>query len=301
METLEPGDIVDVIAPAAKCSQADVIAVKKILTSWNLIPRISIDIFGDDLLCANSDEKRFSQLSDALLNTESKAIWCLKGGYGCARLIANLEKLSKPKHQKWFIGFSDITVLHLFLQQKWGWQTWHGPGVRQVALAEIELHHIQEIKNIIFGEQKNIEFTLKPMNAAAKQIGDIDAMVTGGTLSLLQTSIGTSWQVNANNKILFIEDCNERGYKLDRMLQHLKQAKIFSKVKAVLLGDFIGGEEPNGVSLVSPVLQRFAEESTFPVLYCSEVGHGKSNRILPFGMPVNLSMGEMGKLTIKNF
>lgn len=299
MQTLKNGDVVDVIAPAASCSKEDITAVQNLLISWNLVPRIPQDIFGDDLLCANSDEKRFLQLQDALLNTESKAVWCLKGGYGCARLISRLAELPIPQQTKLFIGFSDITVLHLFLQQKWHWQTLHGPGARQVALELIDQNHIQEIKNIIFGEQKTIEFKLEPLNNAAKKTVNINSTVTGGTLSILQTSIGTNWQVYAKNKILFFEDVNERGYKVDRMLQHLKQAEIFTNVKAVLFGDFIGGEEPEGFSLVEKVIKRFAQESDFPVLLCTGVGHGKLNRVLPLGFTANLSLGEAGLLTIR--
>lgn len=299
MQSLTPGDTIDIIAPATGCNKQDVEAVKNLLTSWNLIPRIPTDLFGEDLLCINSNEKRFAQLKDALCNTESKVIWCLKGGYGCARLIPELEKLAKPTQPKLLIGFSDITVLHLFLQQKWNWQTLHGPGARQVALETIDLNNIHEIKNIFFGNQKIIEFKLSPLNKAAGQNIGMDTTITGGTLSLIQTSLGTSWQIDAKNKILFLEDCNERGYKVDRMLQHLKQAGAFSDIHAVIFGDFIGGQEPEGFSLVDKVIQRFAEENDFPVLSCPDIGHGKFNRPLPFGTPANLSLGTTNLLTVK--
>lgn len=299
MQSLNPGDTIDIIAPATGCNKQDVEAVKNLLTSWNLIPRIPADLFGEDLLCINSDEKRFAQLKDALFNSESKAVWCLKGGYGCVRLISELEKLTKPPQQKLLIGFSDITVLHLFLQQKWNWQTLHGPGARQVALETIDHNTIQEIKNIIFGNQKIIEFKLCSLNKAARQNIVTDTMITGGTLSLIQTSLGTSWQIDAKNKILFLEDCNERGYKVDRMLQHLKQAGAFSNIHAVIFGDFIGGQEPEGFSLVEKVIQRFAHENNFPVLSCPDIGHGKVNRPLPFRTPANLALGTTNLVTVK--
>lgn len=299
MYSLNPGDSIDIIAPATGCSKQDVETVKNLVTSWHLIPRVPTDLFGEDLLCINSDEKRFAQLKDALFNTESKAIWCLKGGYGCARLIPELEKLAKPTQPKLLIGFSDTTVLHLFLQQKWNWQTLHGPGARQVALETIDDNSIQEIKNIIFGNQKIIKFKLSPLNKAAKKNISIDSIITGGTLSLIQTSLGTSWQIDSKNKILFLEDCNERGYKIDRMLQHLKQASVFSDIKAVIFGNFIGGQEPEGFSLVDKVLQRFAEENNFPVLSCPDIGHGKVNRPLPFGTSANLTLGTTNLLTAK--
>jgi len=257
------------------------------------------NIFGKDLLCANADAARLLHLQEALLNQESKAVWCLKGGYGCARLIPELIKLMPPEKAKLFIGFSDITVLHLFLQQQWCWQTLHGPGITQLGLESIEQSHIQEAKDVIFGKQTLLNFQLKPLNKAARQTINIQTTITGGTLSLIQTSIGTLWQCDSKNKILFLEDVNERGYKVDRMLLHLKQAGIFSDVTAIIFGDFIEGKEPTGISLIEPVLQRFAEENDFPMLYSPEIGHGKFNRPLPFGVPANLQLGEASSLVVR--
>lgn len=298
--TLHKGDIIDIIAPASKSLDAnDIKNIRDFLLSWDLQPRIPENIYGEDLLCANSDEIRFAHLVDALTNAESKAVWCLRGGYGSARLVENLFKLPTPKHNKLFMGFSDITVLHLFLQQQWGWQTLHTPSARQVAANSIEPENISELRNIIFGKTNSLEFKLMPLNSSAKKPAQINSSITGGNLSLVQTSVGTPWQVDTKNKVVFLEEVDERGYRIDRALQHLKQANIFENVKAVILGDFIDGAEPNGSSLINPVLKRFAEETHIPVLSCPGIGHGKENRPLPLGTSVNLQTGENASLSIK--
>jgi len=96
-QALKKNSIVDIIAPASGVTDKFILEkVKTLLTNWQLIPRISSNLFGPDLLCANSDEKRFHQLKDALFNSTSDAIWCLRGGYGCTRLIPSLLKLTPP-------------------------------------------------------------------------------------------------------------------------------------------------------------------------------------------------------------
>ncbi len=298
---LRKGDVVDVIAPASAClkSEAPISAIKELLISWGLVPRMPDDIFGVDLLCANTDAKRFEFLKDALLNNESRAIWCLRGGYGSMRLIPQLDNLQlKNLPAKLFIGMSDITVLHLFLRQHFQWATLLGPSVRQVTDKGVEEENIQELKAIMFGQQESLSYNLIAMNefGAKKQL--LQAPIIGGNLCLVQTSIGTSWQADPRNKILFVEEVNERGYRVDRMLEHLQQAGIFKDVVAILFGDFTGGLEPNGESLIEPVLKRFAESCDFPVLRCPGIGHGKFNRVLPLGSNTQLKLGEVATITV---
>lgn len=293
-QALHAGDIIEIIAPASPClkTEAPLAQIQEYLTSWGLVPRIPTNIFGKDLLCANTDELRFEFLKNALVNSESKAIWCLRGGYGSARLIPKLAALGLTNiTPKLFIGMSDITALHLFLQQAFGWATLHGPSARQVTDNDVDAANIQELKKIIFGQQQKLYYdNLTFLND--KNLGDqeLHTSIIGGNLCLIQNSIGTLWQINADNKILFLEETSERGYRIDRMLQHLEQAHVFDGILAVILGDFSGGKEPDGSSLVEPVLKRFAENCNFPVLRCPGVGHERFNRPLPLGTKAILAM-----------
>jgi muramoyltetrapeptide carboxypeptidase len=298
-QTLKKNSIVDIIAPAGSIVDTSTIEKSKnLLKSWQLIPRVSDDLLGSDLLCANSDDKRFQQLKDALFSTDSQAIWCLRGGYGCTRLIPSLLKLSVPEKCKLFIGFSDITALHLFLQQKWHWQTLHGPSLNQVTRFLIEQENINELKKIIFGQISELIYLVEPYVNYSNTLNFIKAFLTGGSLSLIQASLGTDWQIETKNKILFLEDVNEVAYRIDRMLQHLQQAGILSHVKAILLGDFTFSTKREEEEKIQKVLERFANEQNFPVLRCSGIGHGKKNRSLPFGTPTLLDLNN-NQLTIK--
>jgi muramoyltetrapeptide carboxypeptidase len=295
---LKKNSIIDIIAPASSVADTSIIEkLKALLESWQLTPRIAPDLFGPDLLCANSDEKRFQQLKDALLNSPSQAIWCLRGGYGCTRLIPSLLKLNTPEKPKLFIGFSDITGLHLFLQQKWHWQTLHSPTLNQVVHHLIEEENINELKKVIFGQLFELSYLLTPYHKPTT-LDSIQAPLTGGSLSLVQTSLGTDWQIETKDKILFLEDVNEVAYRIDRMLQHLQQSGILTHVKAILLGDFTFTAKIEEEKKILAVLERFAKEQNFPVLRCPGIGHGKKNRSLPLGTPALLDLNK-NQLTIK--
>jgi muramoyltetrapeptide carboxypeptidase len=298
-QTLKKNSIVDIIAPAGGIADTSIIEkLKNLLQSWQLIPRIFPDLLGPDLLCANSDEKRFQQLKDALFTTDSQAIWCLRGGYGCTRLIPYLLELIAPEKCKLFIGFSDITALHLFLQQKWHWQTLHGPSLNQVAHHLIEEENSNELKEIIFGQIQQLDYLLHPYHKPINSLDFISAPITGGSLSLVQTSLATDWQIETKDKILFLEDVKEVAYRIDRMLQHLQQSGILSHVKAILLGDFTFPTKLEEEKKIQAVLERFAKEQNLPVLCCPNIGHGKKNRSLPFGTPALLDFNK-NQLTIK--
>ena len=123
---LKAGDRVEIIAPASRCSTEVINRLRDLLHSWNLKCIINDTLFGDDLLCANSDEQRLRLLKEALTNSHTKAVICARGGYGSMRLIPGLSTLTKPMQPKLFIGMSDITALHLFFEEQWSWPTVHG-------------------------------------------------------------------------------------------------------------------------------------------------------------------------------
>lgn len=289
---LKPGDSIEIIAPASRCSDEVIDDLKALLTSWELNCIVNDRIFGNDLLCANTDEIRFKSLKNALQHSETKAIICARGGYGSMRLIPALREITPPISPKLFIGMSDTTALHLFLEQQWQWPTIHGSLARDKFSPE----SIASLKTILFGEVEQVERFGLPLNVHAEKNKIIEATITGGNLSLVQTSIGTVWQMNGKNKFIFLEEIGERGYRVDRMLEHLCQATIFEKATAIFFGDFTEGNEPNGSSLLQPVLERFAQSCKIPVVQITGIGHAYTNLPLPLGTRAQLHMGSKIRL-----
>lgn len=296
--TLKPNDTIDIIAPASRCPVDDLPKIQKFIESWGLRCHIPKNIFGDALFSANTDAERYKQLEAALIHSDAKAIWCIRGGYGSMKLIPELTKIKNPTQNKIFIGSSDITALHLFLQTAWGWPTIHGPSLHSAAIGKVAADSLTLLQEMLFSEKILKPLTkMSPLNSLAEQDAIISASIIGGNLSLLQASLGTAWELDARNKILFVEEVNERGYRIDRMFEQLKQANKIQQTAAIILGDFIGGTEPNDTSLVPDAVKKFADACPVPVVQLHDIGHGFANDPLLLGVTATLHTGK--KLVIE--
>ena len=297
---LIPGDIIDIIAPASGVETHQMKRVTAFVKTFGFTPRIHKDICGSTPYYAHEDNYRLTQLLEALSAPDSKAVWCLRGGYGCTRLIPKLLAAPAPEICKLVIGFSDITALHLVFNQHWHWPTLHAPVLFQAIENLVDDVSLAALKNILLGTVPDLTYTpLIPLNAHAKCDGRIQSSIIGGNLSLLVSSLGTDWQLRPSGQILFIEEVSERGYRIDRMLTHLSHAHVLDHVKAILFGDIIGGDEQNGSNFVTHALTSFAAHCPVPVLQCKLFGHGKRNLPLPLYTAANLTLGRGAALTCK--
>ena len=225
---------------------------------------------------SNSDSERARLLSEALNDANTQVIWALNGGYGSARLYDLLP--ANPTKQKLIIGYSDITALHL-MAAKWGWKSIWGSVLLDLHNPVKDLQNFYLLMDILYKRITEISYPgLYPLNSQAKNSELIKGHLTGGTLTLVANSLGTPWQIDADNKILFLEDRGEKGYAIDRYLNHLKQARVFERVNAVILGCFTGGDKN-----VEYALKRFADENDIPVFRADFFGHGQKNYPLIYG------------------
>ena len=211
---LKPGDIVDIIAPSSSVPTENFSEYYKkatdILNKIGLVARIPSDLIDleKDPFSAHDLNYRSNHLINCLKDSTSKAIWAIRGGYGAAKLIPFLDKLEEPIQPKLLLGFSDITALHLFVNKKWHWASMHSPVINQLI---VNPKFADELAPILFGQQQQIIYNqLVPLNAAAKQSITIEAEISGGNLSLVQTSLATIWQIDADDKIIFLEDSKNK-------------------------------------------------------------------------------------------
>ncbi len=296
---LQPGDIVDVVAPGFRSSAEGLQAGMQFLRRLGLVPRAPRGIFGTDLLCANSDGLRFEHLKRALGAPDSRCVWCIRAGYGAIRLVERLMRLAPPARRKLFVGYSDATTIHYFLNHHWGWPSLHGPLLDRLGSGTVRADELQELKAVLLGGLRQVRFAgLTPLNSAARKPHIVRSKLFGGNLTVLQTTLGTALQ-RRPRQILFLEDVGERGYRVDRMLQHLSQAGALRNVRAVVFGAFVGGREPDGRTLVPQVLERFAREQSFPVLMGMDAGHGEHQRPVFLNTAAELHCGAAPHLTIE--
>ncbi len=295
-------DIIDVIAPGYAVKADEVEKARDFLLHWNLVPRIPKNIIKPHFLHAHDDEQRFDFLKAALLSKDSRVIWSLRGGYGSNRLLPKLAKLKRPREPKLLIGISDVTSLHTFLIQEWGWSTLHAPLLDRLGKKLVSPRHEKELHSILFGQQTDVEFKkLKPLNMAAKSIRSMRSKIVGGNLTVLQSTLGTPWQIRTRGALLFVEDLGERGYRIDRMFEQFRQAGLFKSCAGLILGDFIGGEEPaTGRNNFKKVFNRWSQDLEIPVFQGLEAGHASIQRPVPFNTPCVLDVKDgRGRLIVK--
>ncbi len=298
-EPLKKGDIVEILAPAYGIKPQEVERIKEYIKSLGLVPRVPANLLEGDLIASATEESRFRQLKDAIFAEDSKAIWCVKGGSGSPQIIPHLAKIkTPPKQEKLFIAFSDITSIHFFLNQEWGWKTIHGPILWQIVRERIDKESIAQIENLIFGKKYKKDFSLTPISKNLKPQTINTKAIIGGNLKLVQCSIGTIWQIKAKNKILLFEDINEKPYQVDRILTHIQQSNLCNGAKAIIFGDFEGGEIDMDMPLIEKILERFAEQIKIPVFRISGIGHTERNYAIHFGTPAKIQISKTCKLIL---
>jgi muramoyltetrapeptide carboxypeptidase len=300
LQPLRPGDIVDIVAPASRCTTKEfndgVRAIKKL----GLKPRYAKNIFAKSVLFSNSDEERLDQLKRAVYAPDSKMIWCLRGGYGSLRLLPSMHQWPTPKKKKIFLGYSDITSLHNFLGQEWKWPTLHGQMVERFGGVKIGEKERKNLIDILFGHKSRVEFhKLKPLNAAARKIDRVLGPVTGGNAAVLQSHLGTPSSWRPHKGILFLEDIGERPHRVDRMLEQFRQAGWFDRTDAVVFGYFMLSDARDRRDLWNDVMPRFAKTMTIPVLSGLPVGHNwELQTPMPFRTHAELETGPKASLIV---
>ena len=295
---LKSGDLIDVVAPGMRPKPGTLKRAKDLTRSLGLRVRFE-KLTGSDLLCANTRELRFKNLKKALLAKDSKMVWCLRGGYGSLHLLEALKNMKKPKRRKLFMGLSDITSLHTFFLQHWGWSTLHGCNMDYLAAEKATKAELVRFKKVLFGVTENLGYSLKPLNKEALKVKKIQASVIGGNLTTLQSGFGTDFQVDGKGNFLFMEDIGERAYRIDRMLEHGKQVGLFKKTKAVIFGPFVDCKEPGSRNLIPRLLKQFADSIKCPVFSGLVSGHGPNQHPLPFGTKAKIFGGPKAEIVIE--
>lgn len=242
-------------------------------------------------LFANEESLRAKHLMNALSDDSIDIIWCLRGGYGSLPLLKYLKYMNKPKKQKCLVGLSDITSLHLFLNQFWGWPTVHASNLDRWVTERIPEDVFRELLGILKRQKAVTAYkNIKPVNALAKKVKSVKGEITGGNLITLSSHLGTPFQKSFKGQFLFIEEIAERAYKIDRCLTQLALSGVLKGCKGVLLGQFMGCLEPDGKELWPWVVQQWAKDIGIPVYSGVPSGHEEAQWPVSFGTPAEIKI-----------
>lgn len=285
---LEKGDIIGIAAPAGRIVDQERFEKGiRILREMGFEPLFPRELWPGVGYLADTDNNRADELMRMVASTEVKAIMAARGGYGCLRTLPHLDLEQFKKHPKPVIGFSDLTVLLNRISAQAGILCFHGPVVTSLT-------------DCTNGALKRLYYSLTGNFRKAVRANGIEVIrgsdeargvLVGGNLSSLMTMIGTPYDPDWNEAILFIEDVNEPLYKIDRMLTQLALSGKLVGIRGLIVGDFGMDEEFDTISKLrytEAIWSRILEltcNASFPIWGNFPVGHFSNNFTLPLGLP----------------
>ena len=288
---LQKGDRVAIISPASPSDKSLIDEWIAALNKLGLNVVVGESCLSEHGFLSGTDDIRANDINSMFANKSIKGIFALRGGYGCARLLDLIDFKLIKKNPKIFIGYSDITALHIAINQKSKLITYHGPMISTELIKGLDEYSANYYKKFIFGYDK-IDELLNPEgdNLEIINTGIASGELTGGNLSLICSSLGTKYEINTKNKILFLEEVEEVPYKIDRMLTQLKQSGKLKDANGIILGSFTNCIASNNKKSLS--LQEVFKEIILPLkkptisnLAC---GHCMPTLTLPLGAKVFL-------------
>ncbi|MDO8461946.1 MAG: LD-carboxypeptidase [Deltaproteobacteria bacterium] len=281
---LRDGELVGLAAPASPFKLG---AFKKGLDRLKQLgfrARYRQDLFSRQGYLAGSDRRRAEELNRLFADPEVKVILAVRGGYGTARIIPHLDERVIRTHPKLLVGYSDLTLLQLYLWQRFSVPSLHGPMLLP-QLAFAPLSYLKKVVSFLQGETGPIK--IKPQHFLRK--GTAEGVLVGGCLSLVVTTLGTPFEIETKDSILFLEDIGEKVYEIDRMLTHLKNAGKFKMVRGILIGRFAD-------KAVRKMMTDFFSDFKGPIAYGLPFGHVSEPLLLPIGIRARLHLGKSGTL-----
>jgi muramoyltetrapeptide carboxypeptidase len=295
---LQPGDLVGLIAPGSSISEEGILKAVRQIESLGLKVKLGKNLRAINGFLAGSDQQRLDDLHAMFADPTVKAVWCVRGGYGCSRLLPQLDYKLIKRNPKILIGYSDITALMTAITRKTGLVTYHGP----VGSSDFTDFTTKHLKAALLDGHPWLPIERPQMIPEGTVYepyvirgGTAEGPLWGGNLSLLAAASGTEFVPPIKGSLLFIEDIGEDPYSLDRMLTQLRQSWDLSSAAGILLGVFRGCEadpEDRSLTLRETLTGRLADLGV-PVAYGFPIGHISDMCTLPVGLKARVSMDKM--------
>jgi muramoyltetrapeptide carboxypeptidase len=280
---LKSGDTIGIATPASPYKAETFQAGVHLLKQWGFKVALGRKGIGRTGYLAGTDRERADELMGLFTNPGIKAILCSRGGYGAMRILDFLDFKKIKEYPKLFMGFSDVTVLLAALWKKAGLMGFHGPMV--ATLPQLIPSSRNRVQATLRGDYQ-IQIPLDPKRAISP--ASARGTLLGGNLTMLTHLIGTSYEPDWERVILFLEDCGEDPYRVDRLFMHLRLRGCLDRVSAVLLGKFTGSDKKD---LPLSRMKEIIGNLKIPVWAGLPVGHGSRNIPLPVGAPAFIDAG----------
>lgn len=296
---LKQGDTIGIIAPSTGVSDPDDFRkAKEALDYFGLKMKIGDNVLKGSGYKTRSIEERLSDLHKFFEDKDVNAIICIRGGYGSPQILDGINYDLIRKNPKIFIGYSDITAMHLAINKLAGMVTFHGP----VLLSAFSNYTIDYFKRALFStESIGIAENSKEKNTFREVFptrtivaGKAQGRLIGGNLSLICGTLGTPYEIDTTGKIFFIEDVGEEPYRIDRMLTQLRLANKLQSAAGIVIGYCkdcnSDGLQPSRIwdPSLGEIIDNIVGKLTIPSFYGLTIGHTSNQITLPIGVMAEL-------------
>jgi len=286
---LHPGDAVGIVAPASNLKREELEAGCAALRRAGYKPVYLDSILDRDLYFAGTAERRARELEKMFLDEDIRAIVCARGGYGANHLLNRLDFEKINNDPKIFVGYSDVSCLLTQFVDRCGFVTFHGPMVAKDWAHDngVDLNSWRSALT------STLPWDISTNEGAAGLVeGEAEGTLYGGCLSILVSSLGTPYEIETDQTILFLEDVAAKPYQIDRMLMQLKLGGHLKNVRGIIFGEMMDCAQSATQDYTLPdVILRVVGDLQVPVAYGVKSGHVSSGNItLPFGVEASLSV-----------
>ncbi len=294
---LQRGATIGIVAPAGRIHSIDLFEKGvRVLHEMGFQTKFPRELWPGSDYFSDNDTKRSFEFNKIWNDPEVDAVMAARGGYGCIRMASDIDTQNIKRTPKFFIGFSDITLLHSYLNTKAGLVTFHGPVV--TSLSRLSKQSISSLQSLFFS--KINKWRISSKIEILKGADQVSGISTGGNLSTIISTLGTQFDTSWKGKIVFLEDTNEPLYRIDRMFTQLSLAGKFVDAAAIVLGNFSHGFNMDKIEAIrhhESVWKRVMELTPSQTTVWADFpfGHGDLNLPIPLGadLLLNSKKGEI--------
>ena len=292
---------VSIVAPAASVKIELAKRGMKRLRALGFLPQLGNHAFQKGpLYFAGTAAQRLDDLHAAFADQSTTMVACLRGGYGSNYLLEKLDLDLIRNHPKPLLAYSDLTGIQLRLLDRLGLPAFHGPMVAADFSVEDGVH-LPSFESALAG----VPYSVGPAEGlrvlkAGPVLNPVHAVLYGGCLSILVSLLGTPWEPQTEDKLLFLEDTGAKPYQIDRMLWQLRQAGKLDGVRGIVFGEMLDCTSPGAPpNLLDEVILRIFEDLEFPIAIGLRSGHvTHQNVTLTFGVEAELHTANQPALNL---
>ncbi|WP_432408207.1 S66 peptidase family protein [Wukongibacter sp. M2B1] len=300
-KTLKKGDCIGIVAPASPTPEEDVIRSKEALEKLGFEVKVGQSCYGRYGYLSGNDDLRAGDINRMFGDKNIDGIMCIRGGYGTPRILEKIDYSCIRKNPKVFIGYSDITAIHIALNQICRLITFHGPMASTDMIKDFDDFTRESLMDSIMYEDI-VEEVKNPCGHEIQTLvkGCAEGLLVGGNLSLIAATIGTPYEIDTRGKILFIEDIDEEPYSIDRMLTQLSLSSKLDEASGFILGDWNNciAKSYNPSLTLTEVLDDLIVPLNKPTICNIRAGHCKPMVTLQLGRKISID-GNRGKIMLK--